>query len=84
MQVLRGDVLELVCLVDDGVLAGGDDLAVRTLSDGGVGAQQVVVDDDEIGGGGALPHPCHETLLELRAVAAEAGVGGGGDVVPRR
>ena len=39
-EVLRGDVLELVRLVDDRVAAGGNDLAEGALADRGIGAQQ--------------------------------------------
>ena len=55
----------------------GDDLAVGALPDGGVGAEQVMVDDHEVRGRGALAHARDEALLVLRAVAAEAGLGGG-------
>ena len=83
-EVLRGDVLELVRLVHDQVRARRNHLAVGALAHRGIGAQQVVVDDDDVGLGGALPHPGHEALAVARTVAAQAGLGGGRDLVPQR
>ena len=83
-EVLGGDVLELVRLVQDGVGVRRDHRAVGTLPHGGIGAEQVVVDDDQVGLGGALPHPRHEALVVARALGADAGFDGGRDLIPER
>ena len=83
-EVLRGDVLELVRFVHDQRGARRDDLAEVAPAARGVGAEQVVVDDDDVRFGGALAHLRDEAVGVARALGAEAGFGGGGDVVPQR
>ena len=81
-EILGGDVLELVRFVEHGVGAGRNHLAEGVLADRRVGAQQMMIHDHEIRGGGALAHARDEALVVPRALGAEAGLGGCGDLVP--
>jgi hypothetical protein len=83
-KVLRGDVFELVRLIDDERGARGDDLAVLALADRRIGAQQVMVDDDDIRLRGALAHLRHEAVAVPRTLGAETRLRLGGDVLPER
>ena len=83
-EILRGHVLELVRLVDDGVAAFGDHFAVRALPDRRVGAQQVMVHDDEVRLGGALSHARDEAVGVARALGADAVFRCCGDLSPER
>ena len=81
-EILRGDVLELMRFVDDGVVARGDDLAVRALPHRRIRAQQMMIDDHDVRRRGALPHARDETVVVARAFGAETRLGGRRDLVP--
>jgi hypothetical protein len=81
-EVLRGDVLELVGLVDDQRRALRDDLAEGVVAQCRVGAQQMVVDDHDVALGGPLPHPRDEALAVARAGRTGAGLRRRGDLRP--
>ena len=83
-EVLRRDVLELMCLVDHEGWRERDHLAIGTLPHGRVRAEQVVIDDDDVGFGRTLAHAGHEAVVVARAVGAQARVRLGGDVAPER
>ena len=78
-EELRGEVRQLVRLVDDEGLRAGQDFAEAFLLQREVGQQQVMVDHDHVGGLRALPRLHHEALAPERAFAAEAVLGGRGD-----
>ena len=81
-EVLGGDVLQLVSLVDHGVVAPRDHFTVIALPHRRVGAEQVMVDDDHIGLGGTLAHAGDEALVVARALRADTVFAAGGDVFP--
>ena len=83
-EVLRRDILELMRLVDNRVRAGWNDLAVRVLPDGGVGAEQMMVDDHHVRRRGALAHARDETVVVAGTFAAETGLRRRRHFVPER
>ena len=84
--MIRGDVLEVMGLVDDQPLVGGKHRrlipVVGGLPHGEVGGQQMVIDHHDVG----LRRPAsrleHEAAIEVRAPDAGAEVGLGRDLVP--
>ena len=81
-EVLGGDVLHEVRLVEDHGVVGRDHLAVAALLDREVGAQQVVVHHHDVGLQGPLAHLRHEARVEEGARLADAVLAGGGDLPP--
>jgi len=81
-EILCRDLFQLMRFVDDRVRAGRNDLAVRALPDGGIGAQQMVIDDDDIGRCRALAHARHEAIVVAGTLGAQTRLDGGGHVVP--
>ena len=83
-EVLRGDVLELMRLVDDREAAARDHLPEVALAHGGVGAQQMMIYDHDVGLGRALAHADDEAVLVTRALHPHTVLGCRRDVVPER
>ena len=71
-EILRGDVFELMRLVDDRIAAFGNHLAVRALADSRVGAEQVMIHDHQIRLGRARAHARDEAIRIARALGADA------------
>ncbi len=83
-EELGRDIGQLVGLVEDQYLRCRKQLRDTLVAQGQVGAEQVVVDDDHIGLHGPAPGAHQETVVEARAVLAEAVLAGGDRLRPRR
>ncbi len=85
-EVLRGNVFELVRLVEDDGGGFGQNSGVGGAAggqtNGGVGEEQVVIDDDEVGLEGAAAHLGDEAAAIVGAGRAKAGIGAGVELVP--
>ena len=78
-EELRGQLRQLVGLVDDERLRARQDLAEAFLLQRQVGQQQVVVDHHQVGRLRPLARLHHETFAPERALGTQAVVSGGGD-----
>ena len=87
-EVTRGDLFELVGLVEDDGGGFGQDAGIGRAGglalDGEIGEEEVVVDDDDVGLEGAAAHLGDEAAAVVGAGGAEAGVGAGVELVPKR
>ena len=83
-EVVGGDVLELVRLVEDDRFVRRQQLHVRPfLAQRQVGEEEVVIDDHDVGRVRAPPRLRHEAALEVRAALAEPRLLRRRDVAPR-
>jgi hypothetical protein len=85
-EVLRGDFLELVGLVEDDGGRFRENASVGSVAcgetDRSVGEEEMVIDDDEVGLEGAAAHLGDKAAAVVGACGAEAGVGAGVELVP--
>ena len=76
-EELRGDLGQLVRLVEDDRVRAGQQLGDSVVAQGKVGAEQVMVDDDHVGGLRRLARPKDEAVAEVVAILPEAALSGG-------
>ena len=83
-EVLRGNVFELMRLVDHRVGAGGNHFAEGVLPDRRIGAQEMMIDDHHVRRRGALAHARDEAVVVAGTFAAETGLRRRRHFVPER
>ena len=85
-EVLRGNLFELVCFVEDDGGGFRKNAGVGRVAcgeaDRSVGEEEMVIDDDEVGFEGAAAHLGDEAAAVVGTSGAEAGVGAGVELVP--
>ncbi len=83
-EELRGEVGDLVRLVEDHRVRGAKQIAETVFLEREVGQQQVMIDDDHVGLHRATAGIEHVTAADVRATRAQAVVTRGGDLRPQR
>ena len=66
-EIIAGDILDFVRLVENYRAVFGKHAAEIILLEREIGEKKMVIHDDQVGLGGALVHRREETLVELRA-----------------
>ena len=83
-EELRGEIGDLVCLIEDDGIGGSEDVTEPILLQRQVGQQQVVIDDDNVRVESLAPRNSNMTARELRAVLAETVLARRGHARPDR
>ena len=70
-EELRGEIGDLVCLIEDDGIGGSENVTESILLQRQVGQQEVVIDDDNVRVERLAPRNSNMTTRELRAVLTE-------------